>query len=469
MTQDQTEEPGAHHSSHQEQVCTKKAEGEYYDEIDVARLTGILSSISEIVWSRRADDNSLLYINKACETIYGYTREELMAMPYKLSHIHPDDVPHMKSEIERTIRTGRGEMEYRVFHKDGTMRYLYGNGILCKGRNGEPDIINGVSMDITRLREAELKLKQVNQEMEHIFESINDSFIALDHDFKFTYINKEAERVYNCKREELLYKNIWDFFPKARNLKFFPELTHAMQHQVSVHFEEFSPTADIWVSVNAYPTQSGLAVYFSDVTEQRRLQEKIINDEQKLRAIINNTKDIIWSMDRNMQIISANQAYYDRIAYMTANKPYDTLTTDDFDIKRVEEWRSYIERAFQGETFSVIIQDEVKGEKVFEDISFNPIYDKEHVVFGVSCFSRNITEQQKQLERIQQQNEKLSEIAWLQSHQVRGPVATILGLVPLFNYKNPADPDNLEILEMIQATAQQLDQNIKEVVNKTRI
>jgi PAS domain S-box-containing protein len=324
-------------------------------------------------------------------------------------------------------------------------------------------------MDITSLRKTEQRLLEMNREMEHIFESINDSFIALDHDFNFTYINREAERVYNVKREDLLHRNIWVCYPKGKELKFYEQLNHAMTQQVSVHFEEYSPTADLWVSVNAYPTQNGLAIYFSDVTEQRKLQDQIINEEQKLRAIINNTRDIIWSMDRNMQVISANQAYYDRVAQMTNNKPYETLTADDFEAARYARWRAYFDRAFSGETFYVVEQEEQDGEVFFEEISFNPIYDKDNYIFGVSCFSRNITEQHRQMERIQKQNERLTEIAWLQSHQVRGPVATILGLIPLFNYEDPADKGNIEILDMIRTTAHQLDQNIKEVVNKARV
>ena len=50
---------------------------------------------------------------------------------------------------------------------------------------------------------------------------------------------------------------------------------------------------------------------------------------------------------------------------------------------------------------------------------------------------------------------------------MRGPVASILGLVQLFNYDNPADPVNKEILEGIKYATNGLDDIIKEVVDKT--
>ena len=49
-------------------------------------------------------------------------------------------------------------------------------------------------------------------------------------------------------------------------------------------------------------------------------------------------------------------------------------------------------------------------------------------------------------EKIKTQNKKLLEIAFLQSHQIRRPVADILGLISIFNFDDPCDPENMEIL-----------------------
>ncbi len=60
----------------------------------------------------------------------------------------------------------------------------------------------------------------------------------------------------------------------------------------------------------------------------------------------------------------------------------------------------------------------------------------------------------------------LTDIAHIQSHDVRGPLATILGLVQLFNFENAADPDNKVIITAIAQASEQLDVVIKEVVYK---
>ena len=75
-------------------------------------------------------------------------------------------------------------------------------------------------------------------------------------------------------------------------------------------------------------------------------------------------------------------------------------------------------------------------------------------------------EKKKHLERIKAQNTVLMDIAYIQSHEVRGPLSTIMGLVDLFNYEDPGDPANVELMEGISTVARRLDKVITEVVNK---
>lgn len=70
-------------------------------------------------------------------------------------------------------------------------------------------------------------------------------------------------------------------------------------------------------------------------------------------------------------------------------------------------------------------------------------------------------------EKLKTQNEKLFKIAFLQSHQMRVPVAHILGLYNLFNFDNPSDPINAEILNKLKITAESLDNIIRDIMQKT--
>ncbi|HYG16083.1 MAG TPA: tetratricopeptide repeat protein, partial [Bacteroidia bacterium] len=73
----------------------------------------------------------------------------------------------------------------------------------------------------------------------------------------------------------------------------------------------------------------------------------------------------------------------------------------------------------------------------------------------------------KALRRIRTQKNALTEIARIQSHDVRGPVSKILGLTQLFNYEDTTDPVNKEVIKYISTTAVEIDEIINTVVNKT--
>jgi PAS domain S-box-containing protein len=236
-----------------------------------------------------------------------------------------------------------------------------------------------------------------------------------------------------------------------------------MNERVSVHFEELYAPLGVWGSMNVYPTKDGIAVYFVDITEQKKIQEKIYNDGQNLRAIINNTRDLIWSVDRHSHIITGNQAFWYRVKELTG-KNEDEVTNADFVQERVLFFFESYEQAFRGEAFSIVRQRETTGRHVYEELSFNPIRDLHNEVIGVNCFLRDITESQQHLHKIEDQNKRLREIAWIQSHRVRAPLASILGLAQLCE---PEDSPNAEIIPMLKRAAEDLDQVIMEITALT--
>ncbi|MEJ6982264.1 hypothetical protein WG906_17495 [Pedobacter sp. P351] len=88
-------------------------------------------------------------------------------------------------------------------------------------------------------------------------------------------------------------------------------------------------------------------------------------------------------------------------------------------------------------------------------------------VQGFLFNSTDITDRMNYIQAIENQNSRLKEIAWIQSHLVRAPVARIMGLIELIkNYKDSID--ETELLNHIYDSTHELDQLIKEIVDKTQ-
>jgi len=429
------------------------------------QLEDILSTVNDVVWSRRASDLKLLYINKASVDVYGYTPDELIGEEESLFvRVHPKDKEKLENEIERTLTTGKGHIEYRIFHRDGSIRYLNAHGVVKRDANGKPELIDGVTIDITQLRQTQKDLAKKTHEVEAILESIKDGFFTLDRNWNFVYVNKEFEKIYHCTREDMLGVNYWEMFPQAKQKKYYAEYTRAVDENINVYFEEFSSSLNKWVSINAYPTKDGLTVYFKDISEERKLKEKILADEQNLSALIDNTRDIIWSIDKEFRLISCNNSFRETAYELTGiiPQPGETVLHENFGKAALDHWRKKYIRAFEGVPFRTLDENVINNKTLYKETYFNPIKNKEGEVVGVGCFSRDITEEKMYLQKIQSQNERLQQIAWIQSHKVRGPVASILGLMELLNMQT-LDEANKEIVNKLKQATQNMDNIIREI------
>ncbi len=78
-------------------------------------------------------------------------------------------------------------------------------------------------------------------------------------------------------------------------------------------------------------------------------------------------------------------------------------------------------------------------------------------------------EKANHLAYIEAQSNTLTDIAHIQSHNIRGPVSTLLGLVKVFNFEDPTDPDNKEVIEGIAIVTERLDKIVRDVVTKENI
>ena len=205
------------------------------------------------------------------------------------------------------------------------------------------------------------------------------------------------------------------------------------------------------------------------MTEKKDDISKVVEGEQNLRILINNTDDPIWLVDTNCIITECNGSFKQWVSHFIGKE----LATGDHvlynGLNKIyhEKFEMCYQLALNGRAFKSVEDMKIGDETRYTTVSFNPVFDKDKKVTGVSCFARDITEQRKHLLKIEEQNTALREIAFIESHKVRGPVATIMGLEQLFNYADLTDPMNKEIMESIGKVIHELDIIVREVVRKS--
>ncbi len=141
-------------------------------------------------------------------------------------------------------------------------------------------------------REAQ-ELQVAHQRTTTLLESITDGFIALDRDWRFTYINDPGEQITFRRREDLLGRVFWDEFPETVDTIFERQYRQAAQDRIVVTFESYFAPLDGWFEVRGYPSESGLSLFFRNVNarkaleaERERLAERERNISRQLQAAL---------------------------------------------------------------------------------------------------------------------------------------------------------------------------------------
>src|SRR5215217_3588524 len=120
-----------------------------------------------------------------------------------------------------------------------------------------------------------------DRRIQAILESITDTFIALDRQWRFTYLNDRAldhmgsEKGEELTREGLLGKIFWEEFPELVGTTLYQQLHRALREQEAVEVEAYFPRSEEWLEVHAYPSEEGVAMYSRDITQPKREQKEL--------------------------------------------------------------------------------------------------------------------------------------------------------------------------------------------------
>jgi PAS domain S-box-containing protein len=151
---------------------------------------------------------------------------------------------------------------------------------------------------------------------ETILSSITDGFVALDADWRYTYINPRAEHLLQRSADETLGRVIWDVYPETVGspVQSIFERVHAEQRAESVEY--FSERLNAWFVTTVYPTtDGGLAVYFRDITVQKRVEAELRNSEERFRLMFERAPVGIAFIDADGRLLHVNSNLCEILGY----------------------------------------------------------------------------------------------------------------------------------------------------------
>ncbi|WP_299321641.1 PAS domain S-box protein [uncultured Maribacter sp.] len=132
-----------------------------------------------------------------------------------------------------------------------------------------------------------------------------------------------------------------------------------------------------------------------DITEKKNYTTELQRVKNNQEAMINSTKDLMWSIDLEYRLITANTAYH-QLVKKIQGKPFnegDLVFSEHVPTQLTKKWKSYYNKALTSGAFSVKqkIQDPKKFWTTYGLTSFDLLYNKEGEKIGITCFSKDIT------------------------------------------------------------------------------
>jgi PAS domain S-box-containing protein len=405
--------------------------------------------------------------NAAALSFFGIQKQDILNRPF--SDFFPAEViPVCKQTLQEALngKSVRFEIDVPFKGKD-----VFTFDVVKMPVEVDGEIIGAYSIlrDITEISRSNLTIRRQAERMNTILESITDAFFTLDNDWNFTYTNREFERLFRMGRKELLGKNFWNLPRGPLNEELNKQLKNVAEEGKTVHFDVYFDRMDKWLEVKAFPSEEGLSVFINDITEGVESKQEL----EKLSLVVNKTTNGVVIMNAVGVAEWVNEGFEKLTGYTSSEvkgKRPDYLlqarATDKASVKLIRENR----KKAKSYTTEMMINKK-SGDKVWLLIDVTPVLNEEGEITKFVSIQTDITER-KEAEESQlqmtndlfKQNKDLQQFTYIVSHNLRSPVASIMGLADLLTTTVEKDPETFNVsLRYLKRTADQLDTVLRDL------
>ena len=272
-------------------------------------LESTFESLSDAVLVIETPSRTVVRCNAAVQQVFGHPPESLLGRNTQL--LYENDAAYAA-----VGRAARSAMEQgRIYREEVVLCRADGTRIdaemtvsaIRHDRDWRTGVVS-VIRDISARKESDRALSRMAERQTAILESITDAFCTLDHEWRFTYLNSEAERHLLRSKDALIGRVAGEVFSEAAGGDIKLHLARAMNEQVTVHFETYYAPFEQWFEVHAYPSEEGLAVYFRDISERVRAEKELREVSKRLQDVLDFSPLLITEIDTEGRYLLANAA-----------------------------------------------------------------------------------------------------------------------------------------------------------------
>lgn len=334
--------------------------------------------------------------------------------------------------------------------------------------DGEALGVFSIFRDITEISHSNTTIRQQAEKVNTILESITDAFFTIDRNWKFTTVNSEFEKLFRTTRKEIIGKSIRTFFLDEVEESSFQKLYETSETGKTVPFRSYIQKLDIWLEVKAYPSEEGMSVFIEDITERVKSRKEL----EKLSLVASKTTNGVVIMSAEGKAEWVNEGF----THLTGYSPREVIgrrptyllkkgVSDKILVQRIKEKQKL------GKSFSEEMMIFHKsGKKLWLLIDVTPVMNEQGEISKFIAIQTDITERKETEEKQAQltkdlfrQNRDLQQFTYIVSHNLRSPVASVMGLTEILNTTDRNSATFQTSLDYLKKSSEALDMVLKDL------
>ncbi|MFD2872359.1 PAS domain S-box protein [Mucilaginibacter ximonensis] len=429
------------------------------------------------IWIYSLDNLRILEVNDAAIKHYGYSREEFLSMT--IMDIRPPEDAAPLKELLNNIQKDRQTPpnHWRHIKKNGEVIIveITGHSIDFYGPNAR--II--ICRDVTETIRTGAELLRSNERFRQAARAASDAIWDWETATDTVFLGEGFSTLFGYEEAGKTVSRNWvtdkihpdDRLKVSTRIQEVIKGTRRARWQDEYRFQKadgsYAMVCNSVVIVHDENNKPLRAIgAMKDITHQKEEEQHL----RQLESVITNTTDavlIITVGQHAPHVIYANPAFYKNNGYTTEEVKthgFALFHGPNTDIAELAKLEKAIKNHESCQIQAVFYKK--NGEPYWASLAISPVVDDKGNVKNYIAIERDITERMNYLTAIEEQNKQLREIAWVQSHMVRAPLASILGLTDLL-INEIKEPTSSEALDMLKKSANDLDNVIREIVQKT--
>ncbi len=358
------------------------------------------------------EKHRMQFFNRAASQITGYTEEELKSGEVCSLDplILPEDRSGVVAEVRNAVREKRPfKVEYRLRHKDGSIRYLLEQGIPVANGDGKVWCIDGIVNDITERREAEKKQREQAEMLSTIIKNIPVMITRYDAAGNIHLLNNEFERLTGYTTDELPGVNLLELCYPDPDYR--QEVWNYMA-SAQPGWRDFTITTrygnklkSVWANVRLSDgSQIGIGI---DVGEQRKAEAMLREQAQ----VIDQIHDGVVSTDLDGIVTSWNKGA-ERIFGYSARE----MIGKHISYVYSKDQQEFLEAGIiaplkeKGNHDVVVRMLRKSGEPFYAHLVLSLLRDEEGKLKGMIGYTQDVTEREEFQQKLQEQNRRVTTI-----------------------------------------------------------